>query len=69
MAKVKAQVKYKFKFKETSAFWIADNGYDLRRDLERISNTKTASSINCFDFKTLYTNIPHSDLKERLFTC
>ena len=67
MAKMKAKVNYEFKFKETSAFWIADNGYDLRRDLEHISNTKTASSIDCFDFKTLYTNIPHFDLKERIF--
>ena len=42
---MKAKVNYEFKFKETSAFWIAYDGYELRRDLEHNSNTKTPIAL------------------------
>ena len=64
--KMKSKANYEFKFHDTSGFWIADNNFDMRKNLERLNNQKDARTINCFDFKTLYTNIPHNDLKERI---
>ena len=34
--------------------------------LKKINDNKSAKSISCFDFSTLYTNIPHDKLLERL---
>ena len=66
LERMKSKVKYEFKFCDTSGYWVADNNFELRKNLENLNNMKAAHNINCFDFKTLYTNIPHLDLKNRI---
>ena len=38
-----------------SYYWSVDNSYEL---INKISDIKTARSINTFDFSTLYSNLP-----------
>ena len=64
--RIKSKVKYEFKFRNTSGFWVADNNFELRKNLEKLNNMKAARNVNCFDFKTLYTNIPHADLQSKI---
>ena len=45
--------------------WILKNSKDLK-DILRSRSISVCNSIKSFDFSTLYTTIPHSQLKERL---
>ena len=45
--------------------WILKNSKDLK-DILRSRSISVCNSIKTFDFSTLYTTIPHSQLKERL---
>ena len=51
---------YKFKFKNTSGYWIAKNKDNCLSALNYLNNTACANSIAYFDFKKLYTNLPHA---------
>ena len=63
---MKKKVNYECKFKDTSGYWIADNSEQLRNHLSFLSNSRQAKSVDCYDFKTLYTNIPHEDLFDKI---
>ena len=65
---------FKFKFKNTSGYWIVKNKDEQVSVLDFLNNSSSAKSVNSFDFKKLYTNIPHdkvigklSDLIKRCF--
>ena len=53
------KVNYECKFKDTSGYWIADNSEQLRNHLSFLS--RQAKSVDCYDFETLYINIPRED--------
>ena len=63
---LKKKVNFECKFKDTSGFWISDNSEFLRSNLNFLSNSRTAKRVDCYDFKTLYTNIPHDDLFDKI---
>ena len=63
---MRRKVNYEFKFKNTSGFWIADNSELIRENFSFISNGRGARNIDCYDFKTLYTNLPHVDLLDKM---
>lgn len=47
-------------------FWVIQNTDPVLNTLKKINGKKSAKSISCFDFSTLYTNIPHDKLLEKL---
>ena len=57
---------FKFKFKNTSGYWIVKNKDEQVSILDYLNNSSTAKSINSFDFKKLYTNIPHDKVIVKL---
>ena len=66
---------YKFKFKDTSGFWVVQNKDTTLTNLNYLNNIGKAHTIKSFDFKKLYTNLPHdkviskmSDIIARCFT-
>ena len=46
--------------------WITDNTEDVLDNIERLDDEHKANDINTYDFSTLYTNIPHDDLKLKM---
>ena len=46
--------------------WIVDNNQTVLTNMEHISSTQNARSIQTFDFSTLHTKIPLEDLKKKL---
>ena len=49
-----------------NAMWIIDNTSPFLSMLDNLSSKQKAKTINTFDFSTLYTKIPHKDLKEKI---
>ena len=47
-------------------FWVIQNVDPVLETLKKINGKKSAKCISCFDFSTLYTNIPHDKLLEKL---
>lgn len=47
-------------------FWVVQNVDPVLATLKKINGKKSAKRISCFDFSTLYTNIPHDKLLEKL---
>ena len=47
-------------------FWVIQNADPVLDALSKINAKKSAKRISCFDFSTLYTNIPHNKLLEKL---
>ena len=47
-------------------YWIAENSQAILEHIQHINNNKRARNIQTFDFSTLYTKIPLTDLKEKL---
>ena len=58
--------KYKFKFKNTSGYWIVKNKDNTINNLEYLNRTSTARNIKSFDFKKLYTNLPHDKVIDKV---
>ena len=65
---------YKFKFQNTSGYWVVKNKDAVISSLNYLNNSTYANSTASFDFKKLYTNLPHdkvickiSDLITRCF--
>ena len=59
---------YCYKFAKNRGFnrmWIVDNSVEILKKIEQC-NKKTVRNIRTYDFSTLYTSIPHKDLKERI---
>ena len=46
-------------------FWVVDNNWEVVAALDKISGKGKARSISTFDFSTLYTKIPHEELKTK----
>jgi hypothetical protein len=49
-----------------NAMWITDNSKNVLDNIERLNDEHKANDINTYDFSTLYTNIPHDDLKLKM---
>ena len=71
---VKHQDSFKFIFSNASGYWIAKNKDAATSNLNYLNNASSGKSIYSFDFKKLYTNLPHdkvlnkiSDLLRRCF--
>ena len=47
-------------------FWVIQNADPVLSTLKKINGKKSAKCISCFDFSTLYTNIPHDKLLNKL---
>ena len=47
---------------ETKRFWVIQNSKPLLQKLDKINLKKGAKDISTFDFSTLYTKLPHTDL-------
>ena len=47
-------------------FWVIENSSTVIETLNNINARKKAKEISTFDFKTLYTNIDHANLVEKL---
>jgi len=46
--------------------WIIDNNKDVLHKISYLNNKHTAKDIATYDFSTLYTNIPHTQLKKQM---
>ena len=49
-------------YKNYNRFWVIENSKPLISKLDKINIKKKAKEISTFDFSTLYTKLPHSDL-------
>ena len=58
--------KYKFKFDNTSGFWIVKNKEATINHLTFLNNIGKTKNIKSFDFKKLYTNLPHAKVLEKI---
>lgn len=50
----------------TNRMWIIDNNEHVRTIINRLNKTNAMYSVDTFDFTTLYTSIPHLELKVQL---
>ena len=50
-----------------NSMWIDKNSTSLLSSLDQL-NVRTATSVQTYDFSTLYTSIPHTLLKSRITT-
>lgn len=57
---------YKFRFKGTSGYWVVKNKDAVCAKLNYLNNLHYAKSIYSFDFKKLYTNLPHNKVIEKI---
>ena len=66
-------IKYEFKFKGTSGYWCVKNKDQVVSKLNYLNNLHYANSVASFDFKKLYTNLPHvkviDKITELIFRC
>ena len=46
--------------------WVIDNSKPVLDRIKRMNAVGQCGSVDTFDFKDLYTKIPHKDLKEKL---
>ena len=57
---------FKFKFKNTAGYWIVKNKNAALSTLNYLNDVTSAKSIRSFDFKKLYTNLPHDKVIEKI---
>ena len=55
-----------YKYTQVNRMWIVDNSKDVLETIDVFNDSKKIKNINTYDFSTLYTNIPHQDLKEKI---
>ena len=61
--------RYLNKFKKYNDYFIIDNHDEVLNFMNNSNvNGKDGKSVRTFDFKTLYTKIPHAELKENVAT-
>ena len=58
--------KYQFNFKDASGYFIAKNKDKAIADLNYLNHAFHGHSIMSFDFKKLYTNLPHDKVIEKI---
>ena len=49
-----------------NAMWITDNSKNVLNTINDLNKNHKANNMNTYDFSTLYTNIPHDDLKLKM---
>ena len=59
-------LKQKAKTRRFSGMWIVDNSIKVLDNLRKFNEKKIAKNIRTYDFSTLYTSIPHKDLKREI---
>ena len=64
---IKTHSNYKFKFHNTSGYWIVNNKDTTLDNLSYLNNTSIAKSIKSFDLKKLYTNLSHDKFITTIF--
>jgi hypothetical protein len=47
-------------------FWIVESTEEVLAKMERLDRRNAAQTVSSHDFTTLYTNLPHESLKEKL---
>ena len=57
---------FKFRFKNTAGYWIAKSKDAAIDSLNYLNNIGSATSIRSFDFKKLYTNLPHDQVLAKI---
>ena len=55
-----------YKHTGVNCFWIIDNSKEVLDRLQNINKNSRATSFDSYDFATLYTNIPHDELKNNI---
>ena len=55
-----------FKRTGVNRMWIINNSNDVLDKIDEYNDNKNIKNINTYDFSTLYTNIPHDDLKDKI---
>ena len=53
-------------FSHVKTFWVIKNKDPVIKTLKRLNDRKCAQSVSTYDFSTLYTKIPHPELKNVL---
>ena len=46
--------------------WVIDNAKNVLDKIEQYNDERNIRNVNSYDFSTLYTKIPHEDLKEKI---
>ena len=46
--------------------WVIDNSADVLEKIDYYNDNTNARNVWTYDFSTLYTNIPHTDLKKKM---
>ena len=59
---------FKFKYKIGNPFWILDSRDPILNNIKLLNSKNKAHNVNTFDFSTLYTTIPHDELKKAINT-
>ena len=65
---VRSNAKYHRKLTNTNSCFIIDNRDSVISFIRRSNQIGNVHSVSTFDFKTLYTSIPHDKLKQKLAT-
>ena len=47
-------------------YWLIKNSDEVSQVVSEVNQRGQVSSIKTYDFSTLYTNLPHKELKERI---
>ena len=55
-----------FKRTGVNRMWVINNSNDVLDKIDEYNDTKNIKNVNTYDFSTLYTNIPHKDLKDKM---
>ena len=58
--------RFEFNFKNTSGYWIVKNKDGAISSLDYLNHAQHASSISSFDFKKLYTNLPYTQVTDKI---
>jgi hypothetical protein len=48
------------------SYWIVETTDDVLAQVQRVNDTHSAEDLSSYDFKTLYTKIPHDSLKQEM---
>ena len=65
---IRSNNRYKRKLTNINKCFIIDNRTPVTNFIKSCNQNNTVQSISTYDFKTLYTSIPHNKLKEALST-
>ena len=55
-----------YKYTGVNRMWIIDNSKNVLNRIHKFNLYNNIRNINSYDFSTLYTNIPHDDLKDKI---